>query len=249
MRIFVMKKDTLIRIAAFAIIIVGAVFYTRAVANADEETFAESQLGVISCKATDEKIAAITIDTTFGEDKTLEILDVLDKHGAKATFAVMGAWAQENADIVREMLASGHEIISHSMAHERYDDIGSEKALIDAKAAKEYLKTEFGADTNFIRLPYGAAGEDVTQALIAGGFTPVKWSIDSKDWRGQEAEEVAQRVIDEIKPGSIIMFQNNNASTPDAIDLVLEAMGDRAYSAVSLSELIGKNTVKSGENA
>lgn len=237
MRIFIMKKDTLIKIAAFAVIIVGAVFYARTVVNAEQPAFADSEDGVLCMLPAGGRDVSLTIDTTFGDDVTDEILEVLRRHGAKATFAVMGAWAKENPEKVRAIIADGHEIISHSMTHERYNDMGPQGALADAKAAKEYLKTAFGTETSYIRLPYGVGNDEIIAALREGGFTPVKWSIDSKDWMGESADAISKRVLDNIEKGSIILFQNNNETTPEALDIILEKMGDNAYAAVRLSDI------------
>lgn len=244
MRIFVFKKETLIRVAAFAIIIAGAVVYTRAVTQDDKPAFSDADTQMVSSYSTQEKEVALTIDTTFGNDRTEEILSVLKKHGATATFAVMGAWAKENPDKVRSIKDAGHEIISHSMTHDHYNDLGEDKSVEDAKAAKEYLKTEFGIDTSKIRPPYGTANSNVLEALSENGFETVKWSIDSKDWRGDTADSIAKRVLENIKPGSIVLFQNNNDSTPDALNMVLEKLAEASYRTVSMSEM----SVTDGKN-
>ncbi len=235
MRVFICKKDTLIRIAAFAIIITGAVVYTAAAAKKDTATFGS---GVVTAADTEQKAVALTFDTSFGEDRTLDILETLERHGAVATFAVMGAWASEYPELVREIDASGHEIISHSMAHERYDDIGAEAAVADANAARELLRTDFNIRTDMLRPPYGNGRDEVLSALGDAGFEIVGWSVDSKDWKGDDAERISSRVLAATEPGSVILFQNNAEGTPGALDLILEALADRAYSTLTVSELM-----------
>ena len=161
----------------------------------------------------------------------------LEKHGAEATFAVMGAWARENPDMVREILDRGHEVISHSMAHQRYSELGEAGAVADAKANREYLSQEFGADTDLLRLPYGNGTDPINAALGQAGFRLAGWSVDSRDWNGDPAEKIAGNVMDQIKAGDVILFQNNMEATPAALDLILEELGGRAYEAVSLEEI------------
>ena len=237
MRVLIFKKATLIRIAAFAIILAGAVVYTRVVVNNEQEVFAQDS--VVTSLATESKEVAITIDTTFGEDVTYELLDVLDAHGAKATFAVMGLWAKENPELVKEIVASGHEVISHSMTHEKYDELGPELAVKDAQAAREMLLADFGVETNYIRLPYGNGNDETVAALEDAGFTVVKWSVDSRDWSGKDAQTIAKNVTEKLEPGAIVLFQNNVDASVEALDLVLEALADRAYTTVGIATLAG----------
>ena len=190
----------------------------------------------------DSKTRLNDIVILIGEnDYTEAILDVLDEHGAKATFAVMGIWARENPELVKEMIDRGHDIISHSMTHERYRDLGKEGAIADAQANRELLRADFGIDTDIIRLPYGSGTEEIDAALAEQGFRIVGWSLDSEDWEGESAEGIMEDVLEELKPGDIVLFQNNVAATPAAIGMILEEMGKQAYSAVTVQELAAGN--------
>ena len=236
MRIFIMKKSIVFRVAAFVGILAAIFVYAKIMVNEDTAVFAQD--GVLTTGSGTEKEVAVTVDTSFGEaDYTAEILDVLEKHGAKATFAVMGAWARENPDMVREILDRGHKMISHSMAHERYADLGEAGAIADAKANREYLSAEFGVDTDLLRLPYGNGTDKINGALNQAGFRIAGWSLDSKDWSGNSADKVAETVMNRIKAGDVLLFQNNTEATPAALDMVLEKLGERAYETVSLEEI------------
>ncbi len=240
MRVFVMKKATLFRIAAAALTAAAIFVYASIALKEDAEVF--SQSGAIMAGSGTKKEAALTIDTGFGEnDYTEEILNVLDEHGAKATFAVMGIWARENSDLVKEMIDRGHDIISHSMTHERYRDLGKEGAVKDAQASTELLRTDFGIGTDMIRLPYGSGTEEINAALAENGLRIVGWSLDSEDWKEGSAEEIAEEVLEDLKAGDIVLFQNNIEATPAAIGMILEEMGKRAYSAVTLQELAAES--------
>jgi len=245
MRVFVMKKATLFRIAAVAL--TAAAIFVYASIALKEDTAVFSQDNAIMAGSGTEKEIALTIDTSFGEnDYTKAIMDVLDEHGAKATFAVMGVWARENPELVKEMISRGHDVISHSMTHERYAKLGADGAVSDAQAARELLQTDFGIDTDMIRLPYGSGNEEISAVLSENGFKIVGWSLDSEDWKGETAEEIAEEILDDLKAGDIVLFQNNMEATPAAIGMVLEEMGKRAYSAVTVQELAAKN-MNSGE--
>ena len=240
MRVFIMKKETLFKIAACTIMLIAAIIYTVSAFNDETEAvFNDSGLCMTDIKSADSAVA-LTFDTAFGEDRTKEILSVLKDKGVKATFAVMGTWAEENPRLVEKMIDEGHQIISHSMTHERYNELGPEGALKDAMAAKELLKMDHGIDTNYIRTPYGSGGEDVYTILAENGFTPVGWSVDSQDWKEDGAENIADRVLNNAENGSIIVMQNNNQQTVEALPMIIDGLLEINLECVSLDELGGE---------
>ena len=130
---------------------------------------------------TDEKIVALTFDTAFGDmDYTAEILDVLEEESVRATFFVMGLWANEYPDKVDNILTGGQEIASHSMDHSRYPDLSTSEILADAGEAADLIFDMTGYDTRLIRMPYGAFDTESILALESEGYIPIKWSLDSK---------------------------------------------------------------------
>jgi peptidoglycan/xylan/chitin deacetylase (PgdA/CDA1 family) len=239
MRIFVVKKNTLIRAAVFVLLVVGAIVYTQVALSQAAPVSNEAESMPVCSVATEEKAVAVTIDTAFGDvDYTQEILDVLSDESARATFFVMGLWAQENPEALDSMLTSGHEIASHSMSHVRYPDLSSSEILADANAAADLIFNETGYDTRLVRMPYGAFDTDSILTLESDGYIPMKWSLDAKDWKGYDAQKIADGVLNEVKSGDIIMFQNNMAETPQALAIVILGLRERGFKIVTVSEML-----------
>ncbi len=238
MRVFVLKKKVLVRVLVFVLLLTGAAVYTKVAIGGDTQTFSSSGEGTAICSVdTDKKEICLTFDTAFGEDQTEAILQVLKDKGVRATFAVMGAWGQENDELLRAIREEGHDIISHSMTHERYNEMEADAIAKDAQAARSFLKLEAGTDTPFIRPPYGACSEEVYAALRKEGMIPVRWSIDSKDWNGEGAEAITKQVVSNCKPGAIVLFQNNVKDTPEALAAIIDQLKELGYSFTPLSEM------------
>jgi peptidoglycan/xylan/chitin deacetylase (PgdA/CDA1 family) len=239
MRIFVVKKSTLIRAAVFVILVIGAIVYTQVAFGGSEPVSSTSEAMPVCRVATGEKVVALTFDTAFGDaDYTQQILDVLDKEGVKATFFVMGLWANENQDTTKDIAMAGNEIASHSMNHERYPDMAASEILTDASDAADLIFQLTGFDTKNIRMPYGAFDTESMSALESEGYTPIKWSIDSKDWSLNDAGKIEDRVLSQVKSGDIIMFQNNMAATPEALEAIILGLREEGYKIVTLSEMM-----------
>lgn len=239
MHIFVIKKWTIIRAAVFLLLIVGAIVYTQVAINDAAPAASLSDLMPICRVATDEKAVALTFDTAFGdEDYTDEILAVLKDESAPASFFVMGLWAAENPDALDAIAQEGQEIASHSMSHMRYTEMSADEILADAKDAAQLIFDKTGYDTRVIRIPYGAFDSASITALESEGYVVVKWSLDSKDWKGLDATKIADDVLSQVQNGDIIMFQNNMAATPEALRAIILGLREQGYKIMTVSDML-----------
>ena len=239
MHIFVVKKSTIIRAAVFLLLIVGAIVYTQVAMNDAAPATATSDVMPICRVDSEEKAVALTIDTAFGaEDYTAAILKTLGDESVHATFFVMGLWMSENPDAVDAMAKDGNEIASHSMNHTKYTEMTADEVLEDAKDAAQMIFDKTGYDTRVIRMPYGAFDSASMTALESEGYIPVKWSLDSKDWKGLDAQKIADDVLAQVKSGDIIMFQNNMAATPEALRAVILGLREQGFEIKTVSDLL-----------
>lgn len=69
----------------------------------------------------------------------------------------------------------------------------------------------------------------------------IQWSIDSLDWKEPGVHFIVKRVLDEVKPGSIILMHNNGVHTPDALAILVPRLIQMGYKIVPLSELVYQN--------
>ena len=239
MRIFVVKKNTLIRAGVFLLLIIGAIVYTQIALSETAPVTSMSEPMPVCRVNTADKVVALTVDTAFGDaDYTKDIIDVLDKESANATFFVMGLWAKDNPEALDAIAKSGNEIANHSMNHGRYPDMTTDEVVADAKEASKLIFDKTGFDTRVIRMPYGAFSTDSITALEKDGFTPVKWSLDSKDWKGYDSAKIADGILSTVKGGDIIMFQNNMPATAEAISAVILGLREQGFKIVTVSDLL-----------
>ena len=239
MRIFVVKKSTLIRAAVFLLLVIGAIVYTQVAFGGAKPASTETAVMPVCRVATEDKMVALTFDTAFGDaDYTGQILAVLKDEGAPATFFVMGLWAQEYPEETDGMVQSGLEIASHSMSHTKYTELTETELLADAADASELIFDMTGFDSDLIRLPYGAFDTQTIMTLQAQGYIPMKWSLDSKDWKGLDANQIADTVLSQVESGDIIMFQNNMAATPEALAAIIQGLKEQGFTLVTVSDLL-----------
>lgn len=239
MRIFVVKKNTLIRAAVFLLIVIGAIVYTQVAFRRAEPTSTEMSVMPVCRVATEEKVVALTFDTAFGDaDYTEQIMAALKAENAPATFFVMGLWAQANPEKVTAMSEGGFEVASHSMNHVKYTELSESEILADAADSADLIFDMTGYDTDLVRLPYGSFDSQTIMTLQGEGYVPMKWSLDSKDWKGYNADRIANTVLSQVESGDIIMFQNNEAATPEALAAIIQGLRKQGFTIVTVSDLL-----------
>ena len=247
MRIFILRKINVIRVALCIVLIIGIIAAVGILTPGDVTTFSDGSTAMVTNADRSDRAVALTIDTAFGEDHTGELLELLKTKNVTATFAVMGEWAMQNKNLVGEIIDGGHQVISHTYAHKRYSEMSPEENVEDAKTAKNMLSAEFGVDTGYIRPAYGDADEKTLSALKSAGFTPVKWSVDMEDWRKDGAQKAEERVLADVSGGDIILMQNNSPDGCEALQACIDKMKELGYQFVSLEDLLSESETTRSE--
>ncbi len=178
-------------------------------------------------------------------DCTTKVLELLDRHGVKATFFMDGRQVLEFRDVARRVRDAGHEIGLHSMKHLNHDESG-EDALCDVREGAEVIERELEVKLTLFRAPYG---HFVLATLLESerrNWTPVYWSAWGEDWKPEEtAESIAGRVIADLSPGAIVLLHDGRREKSfecprllDALDLILDEARSRRLESVTVSELL-----------
>lgn len=151
-------------------------------------------------------VAALTFDDGPHPIYTPRILKVLANHGVRATFFMVGAAANRYPEIVRDVATGGHVIGNHSWSHSHLPEIPSRfrrlKELWDcANATAPYCQKLF-------RPPFGAQDDRVRLDALLLRYKVILWNGSAQDWVPQKSEEMAQKMIDRVKPGSIFLLHD-----------------------------------------
>ena len=191
--------------------------------------------------ATNEKKVAITFDTSWGKDNTKVILDILEKYKVKATFFIIGKWANEFPDEVKQINIKGHEIGNHSYRHPNMTQLSNDEIKKEITLTDEKIYEITGQTTKIFRCPEGSYNDLVVKTAEFTGKYCIQWDVDSIDWREEGADIEYKRVIKKTKPGSIILFHNNAKYTPENLPKIIQKLQKDGYEFVVVSDLIHKN--------
>ena len=182
-----------------------------------------------------EKNIALTFDDGPHPVYTPKLLDGLRERGIKASFFLMGANIQENSELVLEMAADGHLIGNHGYRHEDMTkgQLGSMCGSIGKTS--QLIQEITGRKPEYVRPPYGSWNEDLEEAV---DLTPVFWSVDSLDWKYEDADQIARRVLDQAEDGDIILMHDIFPASVDAALEIVDTLLDQGYTFVTADELI-----------
>lgn len=190
-------------------------------------------------------MVAITLDAGGDAVAFPKMIAALNKTGIKVTFFLTGTWAQQNPTFVQQIAASGMEIANHSWSHTDFTTL-SEEQIKDELNRTDALLTRYTGETTrpLMRFPYGARNSKSVQVVNSLGYRSIYWTIDSLDSVG--VPKSAQFLIDRITKqsdaqldGEIILMHLGNATSGDALPVILQNLTSRGFKIVTISKLLG----------
>ncbi len=189
---------------------------------------------------------ALTLDAGAGAEPTPRMLQALRDRGVTITFFLTGRWMRANPDLVRQIVADGHELANHTVNHPdltTVDDDTIRRELNETEAILQEIAP--GATTRpFFRPPYGAYNERVLRVALAEGYLPVYWTLDSLDSVGEPKtpEFLVERVTQKLSPddlrGAIILAHCGSDATADALPEILDRFAAMGFEVRKLSDVL-----------
>lgn len=209
-----------------------------------EKTVVVSGVGArkipIYCVETERNCVALTFDAAWGNEDTKEILDILQKHHAHATFFMTGEWVKNYPEDVRAIYKAGHDLGNHSAHHKNMSQLSKEACKKEVQDAHDLVKALTGYNMTLFRPPYGDYDDELMMAVEECGYFPIQWSVDSLDWKDYGKEQIITRVCENehLENGAIILCHNGTKYTAKALDTMLARLAVMGYEIVPVSELI-----------
>ena len=168
------------------------------------------------------KRVALTFDDGPHPTVTPQILDLLDKYNAKATFFMLGSRVAYYPEIVQRVYESGHEIGDHTYNHPVLTKLSQEQILKEYTLTENAIFDAIGVNSTIFRPPYGATNE-LVEATISG--TQITWTIDTLDWKYKSAAKLLPEVKKAMHNNAIILMHDIHQSTGDGLESVLQCAG------------------------
>jgi len=194
---------------------------------------------------TGNKVIALTFDDGPGP-YTAQLLDILDQHGAKATFFLIGSKVSSQANVVRSIHARGHQLGNHSWSHPELPKLPVDQIAGEIDRTNDAIKQATGVTPTVMRPPYGAVNSAVLEQLRLRGMSSILWSVDTRDWADRNSEIVCSRAVAGAHPGAIILMHDIHQTSVGAVPCILSALKQQGYSFVTVQGLLGNMAAGAG---
>ncbi len=187
-----------------------------------------------------EPIIYLTFDDGPHPHWTPQILDALARYEAVATFFVTGVRTSTWPDLVRQMAEAGHEVENHTFNHEWPDRIDRETFIAGVRDTDRAIHEAAGEHANPVscfRPAYGVVDERTHAIARELGKAVTLWSLDSLDWELPTAERIADHVLANARPGTILLLHEaggGRSPTLAALEIVLAELVARGYAFAPL---------------
>jgi peptidoglycan-N-acetylglucosamine deacetylase len=199
---------------------------------------------VVSRAGTAEPLVALSFDDGPGP-QTPAILELLEHHGFRGTFFVLGESVEGREDILARTIAGGHEIGNHTHSHPHALQCTDDELAHDIARCQRILD---GAPVLF-RPPYGEDPLRASRIAAERGLpTTVLWSVDPSDWLERDPATIARVILDGLAPGAIVDLHDcwprhtstaaDRTPTVEALRLALPQIAARGLRSVTVSELL-----------
>lgn len=193
----------------------------------------------------DVRQVAITFDDGPNDTASLEVARLLDERGVKGTFFEVGRAVRERPDVARRLVADGHLVGNHSFHHDYYGWLNP--LYPELGATQRVIDRDVGVCPRFFRPPHGQRTPFMNLQLARRGMVAVTWDTSAGDWATTDAHLVARRILDRVRPGSIILLHDSLDGHVDAdrrvvieaLPIILDGLRQKGLEPVRIDRLLG----------
>jgi peptidoglycan-N-acetylglucosamine deacetylase len=190
---------------------------------------------------------ALTYDDGPNDPHTMRLLDVLDRHGVKATFFMIGRYVRQKPEIARAVAAAGHVIGNHTFTHPNLIFAGGGETERQLQECEQALSEVVGEHSALFRPPFGGRTPRTLGVARTRGLQTVMWSVTGFDWSAKSAEAIESKVTKHVRGGDVILLHDgghlamgaDRSFTVTATDRLIARYKGEGCEFVTVAEMLG----------
>ncbi len=194
------------------------------------------------------KQLALTYDDGPNDPYTLRLLEVLARHNVSATFFLIGRYARQRPQIVRDIAGAGHIIGNHTYSHPALLFETTPQIRAQISECHQAITDAVGEYSNLFRPPFGARRPAVLRVARSMGFKPVMWNVTGYDWNARSVEKIEKNVARQIRGGDVILLHDgghvdmgtDRSLSITATDRLIARYKSDGYEFVTVPEMMKK---------
>lgn len=197
---------------------------------------------VLSHAVTSEKVVALTFDDGPDPNYTPRVLEVLRRHSIHATFFAQGRLIAQYPLLVRRAFAEGNCIGNHTYSHPYLTHLDHEAVRAEMQSCERCLEANVGIRTALFRPPRGDWNPTVYRQTVHDREHLILWTVALEHHGVPTPQAMAQRVLQRVRPGDIILMHDgafvSREATVQALPILIEGLQRRGYRCVTVPELL-----------
>ncbi|WP_431245876.1 bifunctional polysaccharide deacetylase/glycosyltransferase family 2 protein [Leifsonia xyli] len=192
---------------------------------------------------------ALTFDDGPDPRWTPEILQLLRRHHAHATFFMVGTEAIAHPDLVRQVVAGGNEVGVHTLTHVDLSTVPEWRRRLEVQTAQQAIVDATGQTTSLLRPPYSSENDAVTDGMWtairsvgADGYLTVLSTRDGEDWRRPGAPAIERAIEPTDGSGQVVLLHDgggDRSQTVRALDSALSRLDAEGYTVTTVGRAVG----------
>lgn len=231
-------RTRLIQLGLCLCLLMASLAYTLGLNESATAVVAQKKELPIYCTERADPVVAISFDASWGADKTIPILDILDRYNVKTTFFLVGGWVEKYPDMVQEIFRRGHEIGNHSDTHAHMNQLSEDGIRKELRIMSDRVEKLTGVRPTLFRPPYGEYNNRVISVARAEGYEAVQWSIDSLDWKDRGTQDIIKQCTYRVENGDIVLFHNDSNDIVNALPTIIEHYQGLGFSIIPVGEIL-----------
>ncbi len=193
---------------------------------------------------------ALTFDDGPNDPWTLRLLEALERHSVKATFFVLGKFVAQKPDILRAIVAAGHELGIHTWDHPNLIFATPSVTRSQIERTRNIIFDTAGYRCTLMRPPFGARTPLTLLTIRSVELIPVMWNVTCYDWRPIPAEKIVGHAERQMRGGDIILLHDggfkamgaDRSQSVVASNSIIERCRDRGRQFLTISQMMASAT-------
>lgn len=197
--------------------------------------------GLTSKIDTNEKVVALTFDDAPSTNAD-EVLNILAEKDVKATFYVIGEYAEKYPGQIKKIAERGHELGNHSYSHQRFLFKSQSFIKNEVEKTNQLIRSAgYGGEITF-RPPNGKKLFGLPWYLSRNNIKTITWSVEPDTYYPENAESIAKYTLDNVRPGSIILLHPfcdvECSADREALPRIIEGLKVKGYQLATVTQLL-----------
>ncbi len=189
---------------------------------------------------------ALTFDDGPNDPYTRQMMEVLDRHGVKATFFLIGRFVQQRPEIARALVEAGHAIGIHTWDHPNLIFASAAEVRRQLQDTQQAIFEATGVTATLFRPPFGGRRPVTLRMARACGLQTVMWNVTCYDWKAESADEIVKHAERQIRGGNVILLHDgeyhrigvDRSRSVEASDRILARYRGEGYEFVTIPQMM-----------